>query len=109
MGNYSHFNEYKHLYKHVSAGLEHIDDPQLFVRDMRQARVDSLPPPRSEVDIGERLSDGVVFSPTGTLVTLVLNGTTGRLNVWCCGVSASSAFRKPMYTWNLFGFFNGTQ
>merc|ERR1712087_581639 len=92
MGNYSHFNEYKHLYRHQKEAHEQpIDDPRLFAHDLRQQRVDALPPPLSEFDIADRLSDDVVFSAAGTLVTLILNGTTGRLNVWCCGMSASSA------------------
>merc|ERR1712232_754208 len=76
MGNYSHFNEYKHL--STSRGRP-VDDPVRFARDLRQSVVDSLPPPRSEVDIMARLSNPQVFSQAGTLVTLILNGTTGRL------------------------------
>lgn len=103
MGNYSHFNEYKHL--STSRGKP-VDDPVRFARDLRQSVVDALPPPRSEVDIMARLSNPQVFSQAGTLVTLILNGTTGRLRVWCCGVSPSSDPHNPIYTWDLFSFFD---
>jgi len=102
MRNYSHFNEYKHL----ETSKDHpIDNPALFVHDLRQSRVDSLPAPRSDRDIMARLSDHVVYSPGGTLVTMVLNATTGILNVWCCGVPAMQAPDSPVYSLNLNNFF----
>jgi len=103
MGNYSHFNEYKHL---LTAASKPIDDPAMFVSDLRQPVVDSLPAPTSTKDIMARLSHPKVFNSDGTLVTLILNGTTGQLNIWCCGVSAASNPTKPIYSFNLKTFFS---
>lgn len=100
MGNYSHFNEYKHL---KTASGARIDDVSDFLPG-RQERVDALPAAHSEEDIITTLGDFHVFSKTATLVTLVVNGTTGSLKVWCCGISAATA--KPVYTWNLNTFFH---
>lgn len=102
MGNYSHFNEYKHLKTVVNSP---VDNPSRFVHDPRQAEVDSLPAPRNTLDIMERLSNPLVYNKAGTLVTLVLNGTTGRLHIWCCGVSAMEAPQNPVYSWDLKSFF----
>lgn len=102
MGNYSHFNEYKHL---ETAKGRPVDNPLQFVRDLRQSRVDSLPAPRTTHDIMARLSDPVVYSKNGTLLTTVLNGTTGQLDIWCCGVPAMHAPSKPVYSLNLNTFF----
>merc|ERR1719399_1088047 len=77
----------------------------MFVKDLRQPVVDALPPPRSTVDIMARLSHPQVFNSDGTLVTLILNGTTGDLNIWCCGVSAASHPSEPIYSLNLRRFF----
>eukprot|EP00927_Polykrikos_kofoidii_P051530 TRINITY_DN45332_c0_g1_i1.p1 TRINITY_DN45332_c0_g1~~TRINITY_DN45332_c0_g1_i1.p1 ORF type:complete len:441 (+),score=38.31 TRINITY_DN45332_c0_g1_i1:87-1409(+) len=100
MGNYSHFNEFKHL--KMPDGTP-IDDPARFKTDKRQGRVDMLAPPRSALDVMERLSDPDVFRPNATIVTVVVNGTTGTLNVWCAKPSFSSS---PVYSWNLFNFFD---
>lgn len=103
MGNYSHFNNYKHL---LTADGGSVDGgPAKFVHDLRQARVDSLPAPRSAADIAARLGDPGVYNAKGTLVTLVLNGTTGHLNIWCCGVSAAAG-NEPVYSWNIRGWFD---
>lgn len=104
MSNYSHFNNYKHL---STEGGSPVDDPSKSLRDLdlRQSRVDSLPPPRSTGDIIARLSDPAVFMET-TLMTLILNGTTGLMNIWCCGVSAASAPETPVYSFNLLSFFH---
>lgn len=102
MANYSHFNEYKHL--STAAGTP-VDDPRGFVHDARQGLVDSLPSPQSTADIMDRLSNPKVYNKAGTLVTLVLNGTTGEMNVWCCGVSAMSDPANPVYSFNLKHFF----
>lgn len=103
MGNYSHFNEYKHLT--TEAGMP-IDDPRKFVHDPRQGVVDSLPPPQSTADIMARLSHPKVYGKDGTLITLILNGTTGQLDIWCCGVSATSDPANPVYSFNLHSFFD---
>lgn len=94
-GNYSHFNMYKELVVsdyHEASTLH------------RQARVDSLPAPRSAQDIKAILSDTAdreypVFRNM-TLATLVLDGASGRLDVWCCGVAAASGV-KPAHSWNI--------
>jgi len=99
MGNYSHFNEYKHLKQ--STG-KFVDNPGGFVNDPRQRRSDMLPPPRSEQDVMDRLSDAQIFRSTRTLTTLVVNGSTGRLNIWCGTPSTASA---PVYSFSLFHFF----
>jgi len=99
MNNYTHFNEFKHL---ETARNHSIDDPRLFVHDPRQARADDLSAPRSEVDVMARLSDSQIFRPTATITTVVLNGTTGVLRMWCGVPSASN---PPAYTWDMFNFF----
>mmetsp|Transcript_23053 Transcript_23053/g.72562 ORF Transcript_23053/g.72562 Transcript_23053/m.72562 type:complete len:477 (+) Transcript_23053:74-1504(+) len=104
MGNYSHFNEYKHL--RTGNGLP-VDDPGSFRRDPRQPRVDALPSVRSDRDIAAVLSDAQVFVPAATVATLVLNGSTGVLKFWCCGVPAASS--EPIYSWNLSSFFVGQE
>merc|ERR1719240_2176858 len=88
MHNYSHFNEFKHLW---TARGKTIDDPKMFIHDPRQARVDALPAPRSDMDVMERLSDAEVFRPTATITTVVVNGSTGVLRLWCGVPSASNA------------------
>jgi len=102
MANYSHFNEFKHL---KTADGQQIDVHNRL--DTRQDRVDELPPPQSVTDIKNILSlhrgeTGVIFQPHATIVTLVLNGTTGRLDVWCASPSAEGT---PVYSWNLKSFF----
>jgi hypothetical protein len=99
MHNYSHFNEFKHL---QTAGGNRIDDPRIFPHDPRQARVDALPPPRSDRDVMDRLSDAQVFRPTATITTLVVNGSTGVLRLWCGVPSASN---PPAYIWDMLNFF----
>jgi len=101
MGNYSHFNRYKHLRN--ARGLS-IDDPSGFIHDLRQASVDALPPPRSAHDVMARLGDSSIFRPSATLTTVVVNGSTGQLDVWC---GTPSSMSGPVYSWNLFNFFDG--
>merc|ERR1719215_930432 len=101
-GNYSHFNEYKHLELRNGGP---IDNPLQFVNDGRQRRVDAMPPARSSRDIMVRLSDPMVFSQSGTLVTVIVNGTTGSIDVWCCGVPPMASPDKPVYSWNMHTFF----
>lgn len=99
MNNYSHFNEFKHL---LTAQGQRIDDPKTFVRDPRQRRVDALPAPRSELDVMARLSDSQIFRPTATITTVIINGATGSLKVWCGVPSASN---PPAYSWDILNFF----
>mmetsp|Transcript_26957 Transcript_26957/g.77349 ORF Transcript_26957/g.77349 Transcript_26957/m.77349 type:complete len:448 (+) Transcript_26957:39-1382(+) len=99
MGNYSHFNQYRRL---QAVSGRPLDDPQSFLNDPRQARVDELPPMRSAADIEAVLGDRQVFSRHGTIATLVLNGTTSTLSVWCCGRPSSRGV--PVYKWNLSNF-----
>merc|ERR1712039_800405 len=87
MGNYSHFNNYKN-YK---PGVVDLPEPSSV---HRQARVDKLPPPRSVEDVKEQLSDASdkdypIFRDE-TIAQLILDGSTGRLDVWCCGQTATS-------------------
>ena len=77
----------------------------------RQARVDELPPVRSRADVIARLSDDndqayPIFRPM-TLTTLVLDGNSSQLDVWCCGHAAQSGV--PTYTWNLQNFFENSE
>jgi len=101
MGNYSHFNEYKHL--RMASGAA-IDDPLKFVSDPRQGRSDELPPVGNTEDIRMRLGDSLIYREKKTLITTILNGSTGMLDVWCCGVKASDS--PPHYSWNLPSFFH---
>jgi len=114
MGNYSHFNQYKHLNEY--AGWE-IDNPYPFLKIDRQGAVDRLPPMRSVDDIITRLSLAELFRPvkgfhdTGTyqestIAQLVLNGTSGEIMIWTCGKSAVNHPRQPTYRWSIFNFFN---
>lgn len=98
MGNYSHFNEYKHL--ETKRGKS-IDDPRIFLRDARQSNVDALPAPRSEEDVKARLT--TVFRPDATITTLVVNGSTGKLSLWYASPSATS---NPVYSWDMLHFFD---
>ena len=102
--NYSHFNMYKHLEVGVADGPE---NSTLH----RQARVDALPPARSLADVKARLSDTAdsaypIFRDM-TLTSLVLDGASGRLNVWCCHHSALDG--PPAYSWSLKDFFVGAE
>lgn len=99
MGNYSHFNQYKHL---TTESGEAIDDSSVFVGDKRQSTVDALPGARSANDIMDRLSNPNVFRPHATLMTTVLN-STGLLRIWVASPSATSS---PMYSWNILSFFD---
>eukprot|EP00929_Paragymnodinium_shiwhaense_P013292 TRINITY_DN121158_c0_g1_i1.p1 TRINITY_DN121158_c0_g1~~TRINITY_DN121158_c0_g1_i1.p1 ORF type:complete len:447 (+),score=74.68 TRINITY_DN121158_c0_g1_i1:126-1466(+) len=102
MGNYSHFNEYRHL-QTASGGS--IDDPTIPDWDVRQAVADSLPSVKSAEDIRDRLSNPQIFSQGSTITTLILNGSTGELRIWCCGIAAADA--PPVHTWNVHSFFGG--
>lgn len=99
-GNYSHFNEYKHLTKQDG---DRIDDARIFARDSRQATVDLLPPPRTAADVADRLSNPSVYRPTATLVTVIVNGSTGELHLWADQPSANN---PPLYSWDLRHFFD---
>jgi len=100
MGNYSHFNMYKTL-----AG-DHLDPPSPSTMH-RQRRVDALPPSRSSADIVSRLSDtadpDLPLFRNMTITTLILEGATGDLRIFCCGQPAASG--KPLYSWNVLDFF----
>jgi len=87
MGNYSHFNNFK-AYK---PGVVDMPEPSSV---HRQARVDQLPAPHSREDVIARLSDDSdtaypIFRDM-TIATLILDGSTGRLDVWCCGQRPNS-------------------
>jgi len=103
MGNYSHFNAYKHLC--TPSGFS-IDNPLVGKADPRQNRSYVLPPVADTEDIRMRLSDPLIYRRNKTLLTTILNGTTGMLDVWCCGVTAASA--PPHYSWSLPSFFSNT-
>merc|ERR1712217_676055 len=93
MGNYSHFNEYKHLQFQGQS----IDNPKK-IQNKRQKIADSLPAPRTDFDIMERLSEVWVYGPSSTIATYVLNSTTGKFNVW----NGKKAINPPpIYEWNL--------
>ena len=99
--NYSHFN----MFKELEVGVA--DDPGVSTVH-RQARVDALSPVRNAADIAARLSDDAdplypIFRNM-TLHTLILDGPTGELTVWCCGRRAATD--KPSYRWNLLSFFS---
>jgi len=99
--NYSHFNKYKHL-----GDIAQKAKPSTV---HRQARVDELPASRDRQDIMQRLSDShdksfPIFRNM-TLVTMILDGKRGRMDVWCCGSSAAGG-TPPTYSWDLLGFFS---
>eukprot|EP00928_Gymnodinium_smaydae_P029948 TRINITY_DN22403_c0_g1_i1.p1 TRINITY_DN22403_c0_g1~~TRINITY_DN22403_c0_g1_i1.p1 ORF type:complete len:424 (-),score=80.00 TRINITY_DN22403_c0_g1_i1:116-1387(-) len=100
MGNYSHFNEFKHL---LTPKKRPIDEPRSFVHDLRQSVVDALPPPRTAADVIDRLSNPQVFSKMGTITTMVVNASAGTLSCWC-GTPSNS--RPPLYQWDLLHFFD---
>merc|ERR1712232_1478040 len=93
------------MYKRLGAGL--IDSPRASSLH-RQARADALPAPANRGDIARLLSDTAgaeypLYRPY-TLATLLLEGQTGQLDVWCCGHSAISG-ASPVYSWHLPSFF----
>lgn len=99
--NYSHFNKYKHLQPRGAL------DPPRPSTAHRQARVDSLPAPRTAADVRARLSDTAdreypVFRPM-TLASFVLDGW--ELSVWCCGDAPMSG-AAATYRWDLRHFFD---
>lgn len=99
LGNSSHFNAYKRL--SVPSQPSHSST-------VRQARADSLPPPRTRRDIAEILSntaDGHADSILRdiTIANLIVDGSSGRLDVWG-GVPPAST--KPLYSWNISSFFS---
>jgi len=100
IGNYTHFNEYKHL---TLEGGGSIDDPRVFARDPRQDQADTMAPPRSVADVKAVLSDSKIFRPDATLMTLVLDGSTGQLDVWS---ATPSSLSSPVFSWNLLTFFD---
>merc|ERR1711957_69342 len=59
-----------------------------------------------------RLSDSGVRRPNRcvpkklTVATQVFNGSTGQLNVWCCGIAPTSAPNSPVHSWNILNFFD---
>ena len=99
--NYSHFNHFKE----IMGVAENVFRNSSY---HRQARIDALPPPASSEDIAERLSD--TSDPDWpiyrqmTLATFVLDGATRRLQMWCCGHSATSG--PPEYTFFLDRLFS---
>ena len=75
----------------------------------RQARIFALSPARSAADIRAILSDHAdpaypIFRGM-TLTTMVLDGLSGKLSVWCCGDSATGG-KPPLYEWNVLHFFD---
>jgi len=101
MGNYSHFN----MYKTLGPGM--LDPPEPSSQH-RQARVDALPPARTSNAVRLRLSDSTdtefpIFRDM-TLGTFVLDGSSGTLSVWCCGLA--SATHQPAYQWNISSFWH---
>merc|ERR1712173_72785 len=104
MGNYTHFNMYKHL------ELQNITDKIDASSVHRAAITDALPPPRTRADVMSILSDTTdpelpVFK-NGTLATFILDGLTGQLDIWCNASANSGA--PPAYSWNLWRFFSGS-
>merc|ERR1712176_28086 len=101
--NYSHFNMYKHL---EPGKLDRPEESESTIR--RQARSDALPAIRNTQDVIDRLSDiadpKIPIYRDITLTTMVYDGTTGRMNVWCCGHSAASG--PPLYSWDMLHFFD---
>jgi len=99
MGNYSHFNVYKHL---LPGKLDAPEASSLH----RQARADALPAPHDRKAVMSILSDAhdqqQPIYRNETLATLVLDGLTGVLDVWA-GSSAEDG--AALYSWNLLGFF----
>jgi hypothetical protein len=100
VANYSHFNMYKEL------EVGRADAPNNSTLH-RQARVDEMPPPRTLGDVKATLSDAAdaeypIFRGM-TLASLALDGSTGSLDVWCCGDAAAAA--PPAYRWNVLSFF----
>ena len=98
--NYSHMNMYKEL-----AARQYVDPSTAH----RQARIDALHPARTADDARAILSDTAdaawpIFRGE-TLASLVLDGATGRLRVWCCGTPAARG--APVHTWELDRFFDG--
>ena len=96
--NYSHMN----MFKELEVGVA--DDPEPSTL-RRQARVDALPPARTADDIRAILSDDAdpvypIYRDM-TLTTLVLDGLTGKMRVWC-GTSAMGG--EPVFEWDLLNF-----
>lgn len=98
--NYSHFN----MFKELEVGTADVPGVSSV---HRQARVDALPAVRTRADIAARLSDSADAAypiyRNMTLHTVILDGPTGRLDLWCCGLRAS--VDPPVYSWNLHKFF----
>jgi hypothetical protein len=102
--NASHFNMYKHL-----AGVTDRDEHTASTTH-RQARADSLPPPASRADIVARLGDVSdasfpIYRWNMTLVSAVVDGTTGDLDVWAnCNPALPGC--EPLFRWNILRFFD---
>ena len=93
--NYSHFNRFK--------SLEVQEDGHRNSSIHRQAKLDSYPAPATVDDIAERLSDTTdseypIFREM-TLATLLLDGLSRSLRVWCCGRAATSG--PPDFSWSV--------
>ena len=94
--NYSHFNRFKEI-----DGVQ--EDGNRNSSRHRQAKLDSYAAPATARDVADRLSDTTdpaypIFRDM-TLATLVLDGLSRSLQVWCCGRAATSG--APDYVWNL--------
>ena len=97
--NYSHFNRFKEM-----TAVE--DDGHRLSSSHRQARVDALPGVRTSGDIRSRLSDtadaAYPLFRNMTISSLVLDGTSGMLDAWCCGHRPLDS--PPTYRWSLLSF-----
>lgn len=99
--NSSHFNHYKH----VQPAPVESQGPLQASSTHRQARVDALPPVRTGQDIlqvlGDHADPDYPLYRTITLMTSLLDGATGVMQIWSQSNPASS---DPLYTWNILSF-----
>jgi len=94
MGNYSHFNLYRRLAVEQWPSESSME---------RKALLDSFPPPQTSSDITEALSQSPTVLRNTTIATLLIDGTSGRIDAWGGSASASTL---PIHSWNLFTFFD---
>jgi len=92
-GNYSHFNSYKRL--EVD---QHDDNNSSY---LRQKYVDSLPEPKSYLDVVNTLGSYPEVYKNITLMTYVFDTRKENIYMW---VSSNPSTTEPKYIWNIHSF-----
>ena len=111
-GYYYHFNKYKRL---KQPNGNPIYDETIFKNDLRQQRIDTLPPPSTLKGISNLLSNPIIYnegkdltppssskhdpsSLAPTIATVLLDGHTGTIQIWA---DVQPTNESPILTFNI--------